>query len=79
MSKSIQSVLRRNIVVCILYAGIRSLLSEEGGVERGREGERGGERGREGGNLFRSSIPFRRTDSFLIGVILQNLGRDKVV
>ena len=37
------------------------------------------ERGREGGNLFRSSIPFRRTDSFLIGVILQNLGRDKVV
>lgn len=45
MSKSIQSVLRRNIVVCILYAGIRSLLSEEGGVERGREGERGGGRG----------------------------------
>ena len=47
--------------------------------EGGGEGEGGGERGREGGNLFRSSIPFRRTDSFLIGVILQNLGRDKVV
>lgn len=45
MSKFIQSVLRRNIVVCILYAGIRSLLSEEG---RRREGEGGGERGREG-------------------------------
>ena len=76
MSKFIQSVLRRNIVVCILYAGIRSLLSLGG---RRREGEGGGERGREGGNLFRSSIPFRRTDSFLIGVILQNLGRDMVV
>lgn len=75
MSKFIQSVLRRNIVVCILYAGIRSLLSEGGR----RRGGGGGERGREGGNLFRSSIPFRRTDSFLIGVILQNLGRDKVV
>ena len=34
MSKFIQSVLRRNIVVCILYAGIRSLLSE-GGRRRG--------------------------------------------
>lgn len=44
-------------------------------TERRREEERG----REGGNLFRSSVPFRRTDSFLIGVILQNLGRDKVV
>lgn len=42
MSKFIQSVLRRNIVVCILYAGIRSLLSEGG---RRREGEGGGKRG----------------------------------